>query len=84
MKGHQCQWLAGWLLPGNRTFLEVASMVVITVTICQMYENNCSYIKYIRKEGKNAKFMQKILKPVLDVLSPQQLGTSIIPLYMTG
>ena len=27
MKGHQYRWLAWWLWPGNRTFLEVASMV---------------------------------------------------------
>ena len=25
---HQYQWLTWWFLPGNRTFLEVASMVV--------------------------------------------------------
>ena len=28
VSGHQHWWLAGWLWPGNRTFLEVASMVV--------------------------------------------------------
>ena len=28
VKGHQYRWLAWWLLPGNRTFLEVASIVV--------------------------------------------------------
>ena len=28
MKGHQYQWLAVWLWPWNRKFLEVASMVV--------------------------------------------------------
>ena len=30
VSGHQ--WLAGWLCPGNRTFLEVASMVPLVVT----------------------------------------------------
>ena len=28
LASHQYRWLAGWLWPGNRTFLKVASMVV--------------------------------------------------------
>ena len=40
--GHQYQWLAWWLWPGNRTFLKVASMLVTWWIVA-----------FLRSEGKN-------------------------------